>query len=93
MRFRHPPDEVHRTVTDWDPFLTDLKLIEDEVLGKNGPTCTCPGWWFPNDIKEIAHRLPHNYQGALSHHTQCAKVKYNELQMKLAFTGRSGRFR
>lgn len=68
-----PNDRFHRAVTEWDPFARDLRLTEEEILGRLGPTCTCPDWWFPQDIREVARRLPHNY-GGLTHYKDCAKT-------------------
>ena len=35
--------------------------------------CTCPEWWFPPDRREIHRKLPHNHEGILQHHEDCAK--------------------
>jgi len=69
----------------------DLKLIENEVMGNNGPTCTCPDWWFPEDIRDKARLMPHMYQGALAHHDSCERKRSYDFRRGMTY-GRKTRF-
>ena len=36
--------------------------------------CTCPPWWFVEDLRDKLRSLPHGFGGGIFHHESCLKV-------------------